>query len=240
MKTRKLIATCALLSVLVVTNAADAAEDLPQTSKEGMELTVVDGGLAVYTQPDANLSAYTKVLLLDAYVGFRENWVRDFNRSVLRSGRITDADLEKIRERLAGDFRVTFTETLTNDGGYALVSAVEEGAMILRPALVDVALASPEATMDSPSLNFNLFGGTGMTMILEIYDAATSGILARIYNREDTFSGADGTVESRSVSRSNEQEIFSRWATAVLGQLQPDAGDAAGDEPAPDDEQPGT
>lgn len=223
MKPSKLIATLVLLNLFAVSSAVFAAEDLPQKSKEGMDLTLVDGGLAVYRQPDTTFSPYSKVVLLDAYVGFRENWVRDFNRSVLRSGRITDADLEKIKERLAGDFRETFSNTLQNEGGYTLIGAVEEGAIILRPALVDVALASPEATMDSPSLNFNLFGGTGMTMILEVYDAATSSILARIYNREDTFSGADGTVESRSVSRAGENEIFQRWATAVLEQLKGDA-----------------
>ncbi len=229
MKKNRLIATFALFGLVAFGTAAFAADDLPQKSKEGMDLTLVDGGLAVYTQPEISFSPYTKVLLLDAYVGFRENWVRDFNRSVLRSGRITDADLEKIRVRLADGFREIFTDTLTNDGGYAMVSAVEEGAIILRPALVDVALASPEATMDSPSLNFNLFSGTGMTMVLEVYDAATSGILARIYNRQDNFSGADGTVESRSVSRSNEEEIFSNWADSVLAQLQREAS-AGGDD----------
>lgn len=219
MKTTRIMLACALLGICVQGSGANAAEDLPQTSKEGMVLTVADGGLAVYRQPGTTLSTFDKIILLDAYVGFRENWVRDFNRNTLRGGRIHESDLERIRERLSEDFRATVSEVLTDDGGYELIAAVEESTLILRPALVDVSIASPDVSADTVVRNFDFGSGTDMTLLMEFYDGSTSQILARVYHKATTFAGQDFTVESSGSNRNIELRIYRDWAGQVLEML---------------------
>ena len=234
MKTTRIMLACALLGISVQATVVNATEDLPQTSKEGMVLTTADGGVAVYRQPETTLSTFDKIILLDAFVGFRKNWVRDFNRNTLRGGRIHDSDLERIRERLSADFRATFSEVLANDGGYELIDAVEEGSVILRPALIDVSIASPDVSADTVVRNFDFGSGTDMTLLLEFYDGSTSQILARVYNKATTFAGQDFTVESSGSNRNIELRIYRDWAAQVLELLRDRS-----TEPVSNEEQPG-
>lgn len=234
MKITRVMLACALLGVCFQVAGVSAAEDLPQISKEGMVLTVADGGLAVYRQPDTTLYDFSKIVLLDAYVGFRKNWVRDFNRNTLRGGRIHDSDLERIRGRLSEDFRAVFSEILTEEGGYELIAAVEESTLILRPALVDVSIASPDVSADTVVRNFDFGSGTDMTLLMEFYDGSSSQILARVYNKATTFAGQDFTVESTGSNRNIELRVYRDWAAQVLEMLRD--GSTA---PIPDAEQPG-
>ena len=47
----------------------------------------------------------SKVSMTDVYVAFKKNWQRDYNRDEMGlSGRVTDKDVETIKNRVAGEF----------------------------------------------------------------------------------------------------------------------------------------
>ena len=59
---------------------------------------------SAFIDPEADFSVFRRVAILDAYVAFRSNWLRDQNRS--RSRNVTATDAERIREDVADLFRI--------------------------------------------------------------------------------------------------------------------------------------
>lgn len=64
--------------LLAIASAAVSKEqELPDVNEDGLR-RVPDTKMAiVYADPEADLSGYQKVQLLDAYVAFRKSWERD-------------------------------------------------------------------------------------------------------------------------------------------------------------------
>src|SRR4051812_25115447 len=106
------------LSVAFVPVAAlRAGEPLPKTSKDGLELRKQTKQWVVYVKPGAKVSQYESVTILDPYIEFAKNWVRDYNSSTRgATQKITDRDLEKAKEDLSTQFKTIFREEVTKAG----------------------------------------------------------------------------------------------------------------------------
>ena len=116
---------------------------LPATAREKTAPAIVDGlhlvpdtklGL-VYAEPDADLSVYKQLLLIDAQVAFKKNWQREINQD--KPYHVTAKDMQKIREEVSALFREIFTRELQS-AGFVLVSQQSPDTMIIRPAILDL------------------------------------------------------------------------------------------------------
>ena len=111
---------------LALINTAVLADKLPAVSHDGLHLMKDTKVHAVYMQPGADLSEYDKVAILDTYVAFRKNWQRDHNRDeVDPERRVTDKEMNQIREELAAEFKKVFVEVLSIRGGHQLVRIID-------------------------------------------------------------------------------------------------------------------
>ena len=109
---------------------AFAKADLPAVSHDGLHLMPDTKLRAVYMKPGADLSQYSKVKLLDAYVAFRKHWQREHNEDEPFEMRVSDKDMKEIRDRVAKEFTKEFTKVLSTEGGHQVVTDGGDGVLI--------------------------------------------------------------------------------------------------------------
>jgi hypothetical protein len=103
-----------IVSAAIASGQAIAQDDTPQTTADGLEL-VASPLRAFYLRPGTTLDKYQRIVMLESFVEFRKNWLRDNNRGKRSFNEITDEDMEYIKESLAGEFREVVTEALQED-----------------------------------------------------------------------------------------------------------------------------
>lgn len=191
-----------------------AADELPQTSPEGMVLLPDTEVSAVYAMPGASLDQYTKIILLDCYVAFRKDWERDYNRSAAFSQRVSTNDMERIKQSLADEFRKVFTGELEDNRGYAIATEPDDDVLILRPALVNLDVTSPDTNSASMTRTFVTSAGQ-VTLYLELYDSVTGAIIARIIDPQAADRGGFAMRANRMTNRAEADRILRRWANLL-------------------------
>jgi hypothetical protein len=114
------IALTAALAVLVGTVAtAQAADDgwPPKVTSDGLNLVEGTKAAAVWVLDGADFSEYKRVMIVDVGVGFKKNWRRDYNRDEMSLGsQVSKSDAEKIKQRVADEFKKVFTAELEKAG----------------------------------------------------------------------------------------------------------------------------
>lgn len=119
------------------------AQDAAQETYDGL-VPVRDSQVeAAYVDPDADFSGYNKIMILDTYVAFKKGWQRDHKRAGSNIS-ISTGDMEKIKAAVAELFREVFTEKLSEDGGYEIVEAAGDDVLLVRPAIIDLDITSPD------------------------------------------------------------------------------------------------
>ena len=167
-------------------------------------------GTTAYINPEVDFSVYTRVMLLEPHVAFRSNWQRDQNRS--RSRNINARDMERIRADTASFFRQVFTQNLQMNDGYEVVDEVNYDVLILRPAIINLDITSPDVAASGRSRTYTASAGEA-TLYIELFDAVSGQIIGRATDRRRAHGGA-GTVSwnNRVMNRAEGRRIFNDWA----------------------------
>ena len=209
-----LFATIALASVPVV----QAKEAPPETTPEGLVLLKSTKSRISYVKPGATFTQYNRVAILDPLVEFEKDWQKDYNSS-RRSleGRVSDADVERMKAGLAAEFKKVFTDELQNKGGYQVVTTAAPDVLVLRPALLNVEVSAPD--LMTAGINATVVRSAGqMTLFLELWDSSTNTLLARVMD-----AAADNDAFAKQANRvTNTQaadEILRSWAHELRGRL---------------------
>jgi hypothetical protein len=214
----KLVNRFFLITALALFATVSFAEkSLPKTSHDGLVLQADTKMRAVYMKPGADLSEYSEVALLEAYVAFKKHWKREYNEDVVSlDGRINDRDMKKIRNEVAKEFNKVFTEVLTK-GGHKMVSKGAEGVLIIRPAIVNLVVTSPD--LMTAGMNQTASASAGeMTLYMELFDGKTGDIIYRVIDPE--AAGNDFFQIRNSVTnRADADRVFRRWAKLLSDHL---------------------
>ena len=129
----------AAVLALAASSAAAKEDDLPDVTEDGLHRVPNSRMAAVYADPEADLSGYRKVQLLDAYVAFRKNWLRDQNRSRRSlTERVGTDDVERIKTGLSKLFNEVFVDELSRSGAWSLVEEAGPNVLRIRPQIVDL------------------------------------------------------------------------------------------------------
>ena len=107
--------TTGIFSAMLMSGTVLAREkvELPEVDSDGLHLVKDRKVAAAYAVPGADLSQYSKVMMLDCFVEFEKDWQKDYNLSQIGlSGRVNDRDAEKIKKRLSEEFKRIFTVVL--------------------------------------------------------------------------------------------------------------------------------
>lgn len=205
------------IAMLVTTPALAKKEELPEVSKDGLHL-VKDSKVAVaYAKPGASLEPYTKLKLLDCYVDFEKDWQRNYNLNELGlDGRVTDKDAEEIKKKLAAEFHKEFVKVLTEEG-FEVVEDIGPDVLLLRPALLNVDVEAPDVRRAGMSRTYVRSAGQ-MTLYMELYDSATSTLLARVVDPQGDDRGL-AQQANRVTNKAAADRIISHWAKLLTKHL---------------------
>ena len=203
------------IAVLIACNGAHAKPD--ETSHDGLVLVPKTKFGEVYMKPNADISEYAEIGLKDCSVSFRKNWERDQNRNrVDLSSRVTQKDVDRIKDSMSESCKQIFREELLKDPAYTIVDEFEDGqnVLLLRPAIIDLDINAPDVRSAGMSRTYTTSAGR-MTLYLELFDATTGDILARVV---DKVRGMDSGQLQWTTSVSNKadaERAMRRWATLL-------------------------
>lgn len=203
---------------VVVPQGYSATKEAPKKTEDGLELKTQTKRRIVYIKPGATVTQYKQFALADCYIEFSKKWLDDYNRSQREpSKRITESDLEDAKKELAGQFRKIFTEELVK-GGYTVSDKTGPDVLILRPALVNIAVNAPDVRSPGRSATYASSAGQ-MTLYLELWDSSTNTIIGRVMDAQadDEFYGQRMTsVDNRAAA----DQLMRMWATEVRKKLE--------------------
>ncbi len=214
---RRLFAGCLLVWMLAAGSALAAEEAVPEVTHDGLHLVPGAKVAIAYAKPDADFSVYKRVMLLDAYVAFKKNWQNQHNRTSVY--RITSKDIEQIKQSTATLFAEVFAEELDDKGGYTIVDAPAPDVLLLRPAIIDLDVTSPNVDQPGRSHNFASSAGAA-SLYLELYDSVSGEILARVVDRQSANHPGDIIRWSNQVTnRAAARKIIADWAGLLRDRL---------------------
>ncbi|MCF6262793.1 MAG: DUF3313 domain-containing protein [Xanthomonadales bacterium] len=195
----------------LATSPVWAKDDLPAINADGMELVKSNKMTTVYKDPGADLGGYTSFILEDASVAFKKNWKRDQNREAISlSGKASDKDMQRIRDKISASFRDTFEKELTA-GGYQLADQPGESVLIIRPAIVNLDVNAPDLRTSTRSRTYSESAGE-MTLNLELIDSLTNDKVVIVRDRKRDL--GYGYVQWRTSGRNqaDAKRMMHSWA----------------------------
>jgi hypothetical protein len=191
---------------------ASARENTAPETVDGLHL-VPDTKLGlVYAGPEVDLSVYHNLLLMDAQVAFKKNWRRDINQE--KPYHVTAADMQNIKSEVTALFREIFTEELKS-AGFILVSEQSPETMIIRPAIVDLNINSPDTPRGATTRNITESAGD-MTLYLEIRDSITGDVLVKAMDFQFDRSNITPFMMDRTRNERAARRILTNWAQVLV------------------------
>jgi hypothetical protein len=222
-----LLASFGVVALLAPAGAFAAKDPPPEVSPDGLHLQKSTRNRVVYAKPGATFSQYGRLAILDPLVEFEKDWQDDYNRSRTGlSGRVTDADVEKMKERLAAEFKKIFIDELQGEGGYQVVDVAGADVLVLRPALLNVEVNAPDVM--TAGIEHTVVRSAGqMTLYLELWDSTSNTLLARVMDVQadpDTMAQMGGSVTNKAAA----DRILRKWAKELRERLDDVRGKPAG------------
>lgn len=205
---------------VAIWGSVQAKESAPMTSAEGMQLQDSKAAYLVYLMPGATFGKFDSVLIRDVLVEFAKDWQRDYNQDATGvRGRVSSQDIDRMKTAVAAEFKKVFSQELQKNDGYQVVAEATPTTLILRPAILDLQVAAPD--LQAGNMDTTLVRSAGrMTLYLELWDASTDSILARIVDGQaDSGMGGKAMVGTRAANRVAANEILTNWAEKLRWQL---------------------
>jgi len=207
----------ALVVSAIAVSAVANEQELPDVTEDGLH-RIPDSKMAiVYADPQADLSVYQKVQLLDAYVAFKKNWERDQNRGSARTLSVTSQDIEQIKKSLADEFKSVFTGVL-QEGGYQVVGEAGDNVLLVRPAIVNLDVTAPDTARAGRTKTYVDSAGE-MTLFIELYDSVTGDLIAKAIDRQADRNSGYYTWSNRVTNKAAADRILKGWAEILLNVL---------------------
>jgi hypothetical protein len=204
-----------IVSIVGVAAVAFAAKKEAPTEWDGLQKKEVKGIDLAYVRPGADISAYKKIILDPVVVSFSKDWNPQKTGSRIS---ISQADRDKIKEKLGNLVMQVFTDVLSENNGYPIVKEAAPDVMRLSTGLADVYINAPDIPSAGRSKTYVTNAGR-MTLVAELRDAETGALFARIIDAREARDTL-GLTWSNSVENSSEAyQIAKQWATIVRKRL---------------------
>lgn len=170
---------------------------------------------AAFLAPGADFRPYTKVMIDEPEVAFRQNWMRDMNRSRSTGRRVTDADAQRILDSVGSSTVDIFARAFT-DAGFEVVTRPGPDVLELRIGILDLFVNAPDTMSAGRSVSFTANAGEA-TLVLEARDSLTRALLARVVDRRETR-GIPGPT-NRVTNTSEFRTLANSWSGIAAGRL---------------------
>ena len=202
------LACCATLSMHPVA----AQDNPPEVTVDGLRLVRGTTMALVYAKPGVDLSQYNRIYLAQPQVAFRKNWLQTQNS--IPNQTVTSADMQRIRTELAELFTEVFRQELQNNGGYVLVDGAAADVLIVRPAIIDLDVFSPDTPGTAGTRSVIPSAGT-MTLYVELLDSVTGDMLVKAIDNKYDRTRTRIQVQNRVRNEAAAREMLGEWAVLL-------------------------
>ena len=187
-------------------------------SSDGLRLEKDTRTRKVFIRPGTDFAKYRRVAILDCPVEFEKGWQQSYNNTRTNfTSRVSDADVQRMKTALSDQFKKVFTREMEKDNGYQVVNTAGPDVLVLRPALVNVNVTAPDIVNSNVKATVVRSAGS-MTLYLELWDASTNTILARLIDARTDVQGSLQRASSVTNTKAAD-DILSSWARELRGHL---------------------
>jgi hypothetical protein len=202
-----LSAACLATAVPATAQAAESWDGLVEVNARRLD--------AAFLAPGADFRPYTKVMIDEPEVAFRQNWLRDMNRSRSAGRRVTEEDAARIQQAVGASTVDIFSRAFAN-AGFEVVTRPGPDVLDLRTAIVNLFVNAPDTMSAGRTTTFTANAGEA-TLVLEARDSLTNALLARVVDRRETR-GIPGPT-NRVTNTSEFRTLANDWARIAASRL---------------------
>ncbi|CAH0991777.1 hypothetical protein SIN8267_01891 [Sinobacterium norvegicum] len=186
----------------------------PEISHDGLSLKNSDEFTTVYVKPNAEFSQYQHVSVDGCQVAFKKNWQRDQNSSrVALTNRVTDKDVEKIKTQLSELCVQEFSRVLQSVPAESKQENLST-TLVIKPSIINLDVVAPDIMSPNMSRTYTTSSGE-MTLSLEIFDASSGEIMARIIDRRRQLETMNYQWSNSVTNRSDAARTLKSWANSL-------------------------
>ena len=201
-------------SIALGTLLAACASQAPQISHDGLELQPGTQLDQVYLKPGVSLAGYNEVGVEPCTVAFRKNWLRDQNTNRIDlTRRVTQEDVDKIKDSLAEHCDKFFREALLEEPAYTIAESFDDGesVLVLRPSIINLDINAPDTMSPGISRTYTTSAGAA-TLSLEMADATTGEVLVRVIDKRRDFDTGRLEWTNSVTNRADADRALRYWA----------------------------
>lgn len=202
-----------LLSALAFL-AGCASTQPPAETHDGLVLQSSKKVDEFYLRPGVTLGDYSEFGLASCEVAFKKNWMHDQNQNrVDLTNRVTQQDVDKIKDSLGEQCDKHFREALEQAPAYKLVEQFDNGesVLVLRPSIINLDINAPDTNSANMNRSYTTSSGE-MTLFLELVDGTTGEILARVVDRRKGMDAGRLQWTNSVTNKADSDRALKRWA----------------------------
>jgi len=209
-----------IVCVAATGGAACAAEPqvAGQASGEGLVAVRSSNLDEVTLRPNADLSAYRKVLIDPVRAEVRSDWQKNLNYTRNVSRWVGPEDAKRMAADAAADLESAIAQTY-KARGYEIAAAPAPGVLRLTASIADLYVNAPDRYSAWTVKTFTRDAGQA-TLVLEARDALTGTLLARVVHhgiaREISRINAASDVSNRFWF----ETLFKRWTADCIAEFE--------------------
>ena len=178
--------------------------DRPEVTEDGLVRVPSSRQVGVYRLPDIPFTQYHRITLSGITVSFDPGWLRT-NKN------LNESDRERIRADLVRAFRDELTRELVERGGYALTDEVSTDVLRVQASIQDLDISAPNAGLTPGTRSFVRTTGS-MTLVIELRDAASDVVVARIIDHEHARELHDLQSVNQTINEADARVAFANAA----------------------------
>jgi hypothetical protein len=219
-------AASALLAAAIFACANPPPPEMEIETGPGAEVTV-DGLHRVsnsvfkdaWVKPDANFAAYDEILLDLISISYKRKPITTRYPRTGSNFALTEPQMEDFKRY----FREAFANELSKGEHYGLVETPGPQTLRIAAEIIDLVIRVP--TQERAGSEWLFISSTGeMTLLMELRDALSGEILARVSDRKEARAAGHGTPSdlyySSAVSSAEDvRRVFRRWAQILKARL---------------------
>lgn len=193
----------------------------PEVTPDGLVEVLGTEVDKLYRLPEADLGEYSEFGLAPCTVAFRKHWQRDQNNSRMDfSHRVTQEDVDRIKDGLAAYCDTLFREELLQDPAYTLVDDFDDGqnVLVIKPSIVNLDVNAPDVRSASMMRSYTTSAGE-MTLNLELVDGTTGQVLARVIDRQQDFDSGQMEWTTTASNSAEARRILRAWSKQLRAGL---------------------
>ena len=192
-------------------NAGAALAAKPPEEWDGLSRVKSKRMKLVYLAPGADFRPYHRVMLDPTEIAFKKNWQRDYNNTHKSlSGRVSDADVQRVITEGGKAATAIFTDAFT-DGGYPVVAAPAPDVLRVRTGIVNLSVTAPDIQTSGRSRTYANEAGHAQ-LVIDVHDSMTGALLGRAV--DGRYAGdTQAFIRNSVTNRADFRQLVKLWAS---------------------------